>query len=189
MRIGMLGGTFDPVHTGHLILAQECWYRLELDKVIFIPAHIPPHKDVESDVAAADRLNLLRMALEGDDRFEISTYELDAGGTSYSVDTIRHFEKLYDGAEFFFLAGSDASVELHLWKEVEEILKKVTFVIAGRPGWTEKSRYEDRIERVAIPSIDISSTLIRRRVAAREPVDHLVPPSVVRYIRNKGLYR
>jgi len=185
----MLGGTFDPVHTGHLVLAQECWYRLELGKVIFIPAHMPPHKDVASGVSAADRLNMLRIALEGDDRFEISTYELDAGGTTYSIDTIRHFEKTYEKAEFFFLSGSDAAAELHLWKDVEEILERVTFVIAGRPGWPEESRYEDRIERLVIPPVDISSTMIRDRVRARAPIDHLVPASVVSYIRNKGLYR
>ncbi len=190
MKIGLLGGTFNPIHTGHLILAQECWHRLGLDKVIFIPAFIPPLKDAKPEVGPADRLNMVRLALEGDDRFEISTYELDKKGTSYSIDTIKYFKEQHGGqAEIFFLTGSDSAESLSMWKDIDDILSLTNFVIATRPGWGEKSSYEDRLTRLVMPSIEISSSMIRERIKKREPIDFLVPASVVGYIRNKGLYR
>ncbi len=190
MKIGLLGGTFNPIHIGHLILAQECWYRLSLDKVIFIPAFMPPHKGVEDGLSAADRLNMVRLALEGDDRFEISTYEIDKEGTSYSIDTIRHFrEKLGKGGEIFFLAGGDSAEGLSAWKDIDDILRESTFVIATRPGWGDNSPYEKEVKRVVMPMIEVSSSAIRERIKNGEPIDCLVPSKVVSYIRRKGLYR
>ena len=190
MKIGLLGGTFNPIHIGHLILAQECWHRLSLDKVIFVPAFIPPHKGVEDGPSAADRLNMVRLALEGDDRFEISTHEIDKEGTSYSIDTIRYFRnKFGDGCEIFFLTGADSAEGLSMWKDVDDILRESTFVIATRPGWEENSPYEKRVKRVVIPMIEVSSSGIRERIKNREPIDYLVPAQVVNYIRKKGLYR
>ncbi len=190
MKIGWFGGTFNPVHMGHLVLAQECWYRLGLDKVVFVPAYLPPHKEVGGEVSAADRLNMLRIALEGDERFEISTYEIDKGGTSYSIDTIKHFLEEYGGdVELFFLAGSDMAEGLSTWKDVEDILRLTTFVIATRPGGVESGTpYEESLRRVVTPGIDISSSMIRERIQNREPIDYLVPAVVVRFIRDKGLY-
>lgn len=190
MKLGILGGTFNPVHIGHLALAQECWHALALEKVIFVPAYLPPHKDVENDVSPADRLNMLRLALEEDDRFEISTHELDAGGTSYSIDTIKSFRKKYgEDAELFFLTGADSAESLSEWKDVDEVLRLATFVIATRPGWKAESPYGERVRHIDIPDVEVSSTMIRDRVRRREPVDYYVPAPVVRYIRNKGLYR
>lgn len=190
MKIGLLGGTFNPIHTGHMVLAQECWHRLGLDKVVFVPAYVPPHKDVEGPVSAADRLNMVRLALEGDDRFEISTYEIDSASTSYSIDTIKHFIGKYkEDAELFFLTGADSAESLSMWKEVDEIIRLVTFVIATRPGWGEDSPYEGKVTRMIIPSIEVSSSGVRERIQKREPIDYLVPAAVVKYIRNKGLYR
>ncbi|MFH1877362.1 MAG: nicotinate-nucleotide adenylyltransferase [Candidatus Omnitrophota bacterium] len=189
MRIGLLGGTFNPVHIGHLILAQECWYQLDLDKVIFIPAFIPPHKQIPRDISAADRLNMVRLALEGDGRFEISTHEIDKSGVSYSIDTIRYFLEKYSGSELFFLTGADSAEGLSTWKEVEDILKCVTFVIAARPGWEQNSPYEGSIQRIVMPGIELSSSVIREKIRKREPIDFFVPEKVVHYIRNKGLYR
>ncbi len=191
MKIGLLGGTFNPVHTGHLVLAQECWHRLGLDKAIFVPAYTPPHKEVDNDVSAADRLNMLRLALENDDRFEISTYEVDSGGTSYSIDTIKHFKQKHNGKddELFFLTGADSAKNLSMWKDVNEILSLSTFVIATRPGWKDRSVYEGRVRHIELPGIEVSSSMIRDRIRGREPIDYLVPAAVVRYIRKKGLYR
>ncbi|MFH1665940.1 MAG: nicotinate-nucleotide adenylyltransferase [Candidatus Omnitrophota bacterium] len=189
MNIGLLGGTFDPVHTGHLILAQECWHQLMLDKVIFVPAHIPPHKEIQSGVSPADRLNMLRLALEGDNRFEISTYDIDKGGISYSIETIRHFREKYGmDAGIFFLTGADSAEGLSAWKNIDDILDLAVFVIATRPGWSQDSVYERRLKRLEIPVIDISSSDIRERIRGKSPVDYLLPQAVVRYIRNKGLY-
>ncbi|MBD3426165.1 MAG: nicotinate-nucleotide adenylyltransferase [Candidatus Omnitrophica bacterium] len=189
MKIGLLGGTFNPIHTGHLILAQECWSQLVLDKVIFVPAFMPPHKQMEKDVSAADRLNMLRMALEEDDRFEISTYEVDKEGVSYSIDTVRYMKKKYPDGDIFFLTGADSAESLSMWKEIEALLEESTFVIASRPGWGDNSPYEKKIKRIIIPSIEISSSDIRQRIGQRSPIDYLTPRQVVRYIRNKGLYR
>lgn len=189
MRIGLLGGTFDPIHNGHLILAQECWHILGLDKVIFIPAYIPPHKEISSNVSIADRLNLMRISLEGDKRFEISTFEIDSASTSYSINTIEHFSVKYKEAEIFFITGSDSAGTLNEWKDIEKILKSIIFVVATRPGWDKKSPYEDRIRRVNIPAIDISSSEIRRRVKEKAPIEYLLRPEAVKYIRNKGLYQ
>ena len=190
MKIGLLGGTFNPVHIGHLILAQECWARLTLDKVVFIPAHIPPHKELEGDISPADRLNMLRLALEGDDRFEISTYEIDKGGRSYSIETIDHMRSEYGvEAELFFLTGSDSAETLSMWKDVDSILEKVVFVIASRPGWGKESPYEHKVRKITIPMVEVSSRDVRGRIARREPIDYMVPDAVVKYIRNKGLYR
>lgn len=190
MKIGLLGGTFNPIHTGHLILAQECWDQLTLDKVIFVPAFMSPLKDPGSEISAHDRLNMVRLALEGDDRFEISTFELDKKGLSYTIDTIKHFREEYGKeAGLFFLTGADSAETLSMWKNADDILAECTFIAASRPGWGEGSAYEDRIKRLIMPNIEISSTDIRRRIHDRRPIDHLVPDKVVQYIRKKGLYR
>ena len=190
MKIGLLGGTFNPIHTGHLVLGQECWHKLGLDKVVFVPAYLPPHKEVEGGVSAADRLNMVRLALEGNGKFEISTYEIDKGGASYTVDTLRHFRGIYgEKAQLFFLTGADSAESLSMWKDPDEILSLATFVIASRPGWGEESPYHDRVTRIAMPQIEISSSDVRRRIAEKEPIDYIVPAAVVSYIRNKGLYR
>ena len=190
MKIGLLGGTFNPIHLGHLALAQECWHRLKLDKVIFVPANISPFKENEPLASKADRLDMLRLALEGEDKFKISTFELDKEGVSYSIDTIKHFTNEYgDGAEIFFITGADSLEGLNDWKGIDEILKLVTFVAATRPGFTSRGQLGDKVSLIDMPAIDISSTMIRERVRSHEPIDHFVPPVVVEYIRNKGLYR
>jgi nicotinate-nucleotide adenylyltransferase len=189
MKIGILGGTFDPIHTGHLVLAQECWSRLVLDKVIFVPAYIQPLKDKEGEVSSADRLNMVRLALEEDDRFEISTFELDAKARSYTIDTIKHFRQLYEGEDIFFLTGSDSAESLSMWKDIDQILELCHFTIATRPGWGMDSPYGDRVTKIQAPGLEISSSMIRERIQKKEPIDYLVPHPVVKYIRNKGLYR
>ena len=190
MKIGIFGGTFDPVHTGHLVLAQEAWFVFALDKVIFVPAYIPPHKRISGEVSPADRLNMLRIALEKDERFEISTYEMDKAEVCYSVDTVRYFKSVYgDDSEYFFIAGSDSAEDLHTWKDPEELLDMVKFTAAGRKGHSSKSEYEDRICRMDMPLIEVSSSMLRTRLKQREPIDYLIPAEVVSYIRKKGLYR
>ncbi len=190
MKIGLLGGTFNPVHIGHMILAQECWSQLVLDKVIFVPARIPPLKEMEGKASDEDRMNMVRMAVEGDDRFETSSYEMGRDEESYSINTIKHFRKEYSpDTELFFLTGADAAESLSMWKDIDEILEMTNFVIATRPGWGEKSPYERKVWRIVIPQIEVSSSMIRERIRNREPIDYLVPAPVVKYIMNKGLYK
>ena len=190
MRIGLFGGTFDPIHVGHLILAQECWFKLELDTVLFIPTYIPPHKKVADSIDVADRLNMVRVAINGDKRFDISTYEIDKGDVSYTIDTVKYFVNEYgDENEYFFIAGADSAEDLPGWKDPEKILDYVSFVTVPRRGFKATSKYDDRIIKVEMPEVDVSSRDIRKRINSREPIDYLVPISVVKYIRNKGLYR
>lgn len=190
MKIGVLGGTFNPIHIGHLVLAQECLFRFKLGKVIFVPAHIPPHKGVEGDVSAVDRLEMVRRAVKDEPLFEVSAYEIDKKGTSYSIETIEHFKDMYGkDVEIYFLAGSDWAETLSTWKEIDRILKLTTFVVAARPGWGIKSPYRDKITVIDIPGIGVSSSMVRERVGKGEPVDYIVPKEVVEYISDKRLYR
>lgn len=190
MRIGLLGGTFNPIHVGHLILAQESWYQLSLKKVVFVPAAMPPHKKIADDVSKEDRLQMVRLALSGDDRFDISTYELDKNETSYSIDTIKYLKKKYGkNTKLFFITGADSAEGLSMWKDIEKILKLTSFVIATRPGWGHDSPYEGMIKRISIPNIEVSSSSIRERAKRGEPIDYMVPLAVAKYIHAKGLYR
>ncbi|MFH1310432.1 MAG: nicotinate-nucleotide adenylyltransferase [Candidatus Omnitrophota bacterium] len=189
MKIGILGGTFNPIHVGHLILAKECWDQLKLDKVIFVPAGIPPHKEIEAQVSASDRLNMVRLALEGLENFEISTYELDKKSPSYSIDTIKYFRaKCGKAAKIFFLAGADSIDTLSTWKDFDDILNLVVFVAANRPGWGAVCGKNSKIKHIKIPDIEVSSTMIRKRIKDGDPIDFLVPDKVLKYIRDKGLY-
>jgi len=190
VKIGLLGGTFNPIHTGHLALASECCARLILDKVFFIPAYVPPHKEVEGDASALDRLNMVRLALGKDKRYEASSYEIDCGRTSYSIDTIRYFKKTYSTeTNLFFLTGADVAGELSTWKDVDTILGLTTFVVASRPGWKELTSYEQKIKRLEIPPVKVSSSVIRDMIRKRKDVSNLIPDEVLQYIQRHGLYR
>ena len=122
-RIGILGGSFDPVHNGHIALAEECLHQLKLDKVVFVPAHTSPFKRESGAASCEDRLQMLRLALKKEEGLELSTYEIDKGGVSYSVETVSHFRKTYgDEAELFFISGADSSKDLSEWKDIEKLL-------------------------------------------------------------------
>jgi len=185
----MLGGTFNPPHSGHLALARECRGHFGLDKVVFIPAFTPPHKDVKTGVSPRDRLEMVRLAVAGKEGFEVSTHEMDKKGISYSIESIEYFKKEYGSdTELFFLTGSDSVSALSTWKEIDRILELTTFVVAARPGWNMVGPYEGKWKRIDIPEVDISSSMIRERVKEAGSIDDLVPDAVAEYIRDKGLY-
>lgn len=189
MKIGVFGGTFDPVHIGHTILAVECWHELKLDKVLFVPANVSPFKTDNVSASSADRLNMLRLALGHDPRFGICTLELDKGGVSYTVDTLKELKLEYGpSAQLFFLAGADSAEGVDKWKDVEEIMKMVTFCAVSRPGILPSTLTKKSYEFIEMPLIEVSSSMIRERIREKRPIDGLVVPSVVEYIRNKGLY-
>lgn len=197
-RLGILGGTFNPVHIGHLLLAQSAAEKYELSKILFVPCRVPPHKATASLVSELHRKAMLEMAIEGDLRFEISDIELQRSGPSYSIDTVRAIRSQYPGVEVFFIIGGDTLPELHLWKDIHELLSLCRFISFERPGT------EDTLQSIQLNPpwpgklladltrgvrVDISSTEIRYRIAEGMSIRYLVPAQVEMYIAEHHLYR
>ncbi|MFH0839352.1 MAG: nicotinate-nucleotide adenylyltransferase [Candidatus Omnitrophota bacterium] len=189
MRIGILGGTFNPIHAGHLILAEEALGKLCLDKVIFVPTFIPPHKSDEDLVDPNHRYRLIELAIKDNPNFEISDIELKRRGKSYSIDTLRQFKKRFGKfTKLFFITGSDSLGELFSWKDINDIFKLSQFVVANRPGYPVKGLPKEA-ELVLITPIEISSSQIRKRIKEGLSIRYLVPDSIWHYIIKKRLYR
>lgn len=187
MRIGVLGGTFNPIHMGHLILAEEAHFKLKLDKLILVPTFMPPHKDVEPDITPEDRLKMVRIAIEDNPAFEVSTFEIDSKRKSYSIDTLKEFKHIYQGAALFFITGSDSLKDLFSWKDVNDIFRMSKFIVANRAGYPFKDVPEG-VETVVITPIEISSEEIRKRLKEGRSIRYLVPEKVRRYILERNLY-
>ena len=182
MRIGILGGTFDPVHKGHIYLAKKSCAKLRLDNIIFIPSYLPPHKKGAKVTSARHRFNMLKLAIQGNKKFRISDIEIKRKGRSYSVETLRRLRKKYgQKAELFFITGSDSLKELDKWKNLDEILKLCKFVIAKRPGFRVKKAPESFVL-LRINAKDISATDIRKRIKSGKSISPLIPAAVKRYI-------
>ena len=189
MRIGILGGTFNPIHIAHLILADEALSKLRLDKIVFVPTYIPPHKNIDVSMKPKDRLKMVELAVEDNDAFEVSKFELEMKKKSYSVDTIKEFRKVYgDAAQLYFITGSDLLKDLFSWKNVNEIFKMSKFVVANRPGYPVEGVPEDA-ETVVITPIEVSSEDIRKRLKEGRSIRYLVPEKVRRYILKHNLYK
>jgi nicotinate-nucleotide adenylyltransferase len=190
-KIGILGGTFDPIHIGHLILAEQVKDRLELDGVIFIPCLQPPHKTKRKSSPAKDRFRMIQLAIEGNRSVSVSDIELKRGGLSYTVDTLRQLKNIHPRSQIYFLTGSDMLEEIHTWREPEEIYKLAKIVIATRPGFDKfdpKNRFAKKSLVVEISGVEISSSQIREKVKKRQSIKYLVPPRVEEYIKKKKLY-
>ncbi|MDD2689411.1 MAG: nicotinate-nucleotide adenylyltransferase [Candidatus Omnitrophica bacterium] len=188
MKIGILGGTFNPIHIGHLILAEEAREKIGLDKIIFVPAYLPPHKD-NSDIAGAGlRLEMVKLAIKGNKYFVVSDAEIKRDGRSYTIDTIKEFKKKYPQDELYFIIGSDLLKYLDEWKDLGEIISMVKFIVATRPGYS-LSEIPSYIKTVAIRAVDISGFEIREHVKEDKSFRYLVPEEVYRYIVRKGLYK
>ena len=188
MKIGILGGTFNPIHIGHLILAQEVQEKLRLDRIIFVPTYLPPHKD-NSDIApAAARLEMIESAIGGNKYFSVSDIEIKRDGRSYTIDSLKEFKKLYPADELYFITGSDLLKYLDDWKDLAEIIQMVKFVVATRPGYSLNA-IPSYISTVAIRAVDVSAFEIRRCVKENKSFRYLVTDTVFDYINQKGLYR
>lgn len=200
-RIGVFGGTFNPVHLGHLILAQDALEAFDLSRILFVPCNLPPHKDAGHLISAAHRAAMLEKALEDNPDFEICDLEIRRGGTNYSIDTIRHLRKIYPRHELFFIIGSDSLLELHQWKEIDELLNLCQFAIFIRPGFDLKKADSRNLKLapalsqsllknvVAVHQVDISASDIRHRIAEGMSIRYLVPNAVEIYIAEHNLYK
>jgi nicotinate-nucleotide adenylyltransferase len=199
MNIGILGGTFDPVHLGHLAIAEEARRQLDLAEVIFVPAGNPYFKDGTKISPPAIRIDMLNLALSGKPYFSLSLLEIECPGPSYAVDTISVLKEcIQKNDELFFILGWDSFLTLNLWRNPKRLMALCRFVVAPRPGFMERdtSTLEKQLpgisERILFmdkPLIDISSTQIREKVAGNKPIDDLVPAAVARYIYDNGLYK
>jgi nicotinate-nucleotide adenylyltransferase len=198
-RVGILGGTFNPPHIGHMLCAQEALWELKLDRVLLMPVHTPPHKESHEDPGVEHRVELCRRAAQGDPRIEVSRIEADRPGRSFTVDTLRELhERTPTGDELTFIVGGDQAHGLPSWREPEALLELAELAVAEREG----VRREDiagrlsglrgaaaRVRFFDMPRVDVSSSMVRSRVAAGRPIRWLVPDGVAAYIESAGLYR
>lgn len=191
-RIGIFGGTFDPIHLGHLIVARQAAEKLGLDQVVFIPAGQPPHKGGEKLSPARDRYQMVRLAVRGDGLFRVSDIEIRSKRASYTVNTLKALKSKYKTAGLFLLLGMDQAVLLSTWKEPQELFDLATVCVLSRPGYSRNKvepRWRKMLRFLPVSLIDISATVIRDRVRRSQPISNLVPESAARYINNKKLYQ
>jgi len=199
-RLGVMGGTFDPVHYGHLVTAEAVRDKFKLDRVIFVPTGKPPHKKGYKVTDAKHRYLMTVLATVTNPFFEVSRIEIDREGYTYTIDTILEFKKMLpEDTKIYFITGADAVLEILTWKKVDELLQLCNFVAATRPGYEPSQLnemikyvekvYDSTIHMVEVPAMAISSTDIRRRVNTNRPIKYLVPESVEYYIMKNGLYR
>jgi nicotinate-nucleotide adenylyltransferase len=191
-KIGILGGTFDPIHWGHLILAEQAAEKFQLNKVIFIPCAHPPHKKGKKISPAKKRWDMVKLAIQGNPKFLVSDLEIKRGGYSYTVDTLTQLKKIYPKSELYFLTGSDMLKDIYNWRKPEKIYKLAKLVIAFRPSFDKINRKNKFVLKslfLEIPAVDISSTQIREKIKNKESIKYLVHPEVERYIKKKRLYK
>ncbi len=199
MKIGLMGGTFNPIHLGHLFISEHIRMNADLDKIVFIPSGNPPHKDSKEVISAKHRYNMVLLAIEDNPYFDLSTIEMDREGNSYTIDTIEELKRMYLEDEFFFIIGGDSLHELTKWKNPSELFKSVTFIVIGRQGIEEKRNLEKikeykelfnaSIHYLDAPLIEISSTTIRNNLKDKKSIKYMVDPKVEDYIKHHELYK
>jgi nicotinate-nucleotide adenylyltransferase len=197
-RLGLLGGTFNPPHIGHLVCAQEAWSQLGLDRVLLVPVHTPPHKEAPDDPGVEARVELCELAVAGDPRLGVSRVDADVPGASWTVDTLGRLHERHPEHALTFVVGGDMARSLPSWREPEAILElaelgvaeredvrraDILEALAGLRGAPERVRFFD------MPRLDVSSTLVRRRAAAGQPIRYLVPEPVAAAVQRNGMYR
>ncbi len=190
-RVGIMGGTFDPIHHGHLVAASEVASSFDLDEVVFVPTGQPWQKADEKVSSAEDRYLMTVIATAANPRFAVSRVDIDRGGPTYTVDTLRDLRRVYGSeAQLFFITGADALDKILSWKEVDEAFEQAHFIGVTRPGFELSDAHlpDHAVSLVQVPAMAISSTDVRSRVAAGQPVWYLVPDGVVQYIAKRHLY-
>ncbi len=199
IKIGITGGTFDPIHYGHLIIAENIRYTIGLDKIIFVPTGMPPHKKHLNVTSSADRLTMVKKAVHSNPHFEVSSVEIEREGYTYTIDTIKHFKRIYgEKAQLYFITGADVVKELTTWKNFEVLFGLCKFVVGLRPEYVDesfyneieflKTKYNADITVADIPMVQISSTDIRKRIQEGRSIKYLLPECVEDYIYKNKLY-
>jgi nicotinate-nucleotide adenylyltransferase len=197
-RVAIMGGTFDPIHYGHLVTAEGARACYDLDLVVFVPSGRPPHKKEYEVTGTEDRYLMSILAVATNYHFQVSRIEIDRPGYSYAIDTVTAFRQVFgDEIEIFFITGADAILEILTWKNVDRLAGMCQFIAATRPGFdlaksdsrlNRISKLKERLHFLEVPALAISSTDIRRRVADGRPIKYLLPETVEHYIYKKGLY-
>jgi nicotinate-nucleotide adenylyltransferase len=190
-KIGILGGTFNPIHIGHLFMAEAVKEELHLDKVIFLPCFIPPHKLNNQIIAKpTDRLKMLKLATANNKDFIVSDIELKRKGISYTKESLILLKDMYKGYELYFIIGSDTLAELDTWKDIEEVLSMCQFVVVKRPRFIQKKcdKFQDKVKLLDITGLNISASQIRQRIKENKSVKYLIPQAVEDYINKHNLY-
>jgi nicotinate-nucleotide adenylyltransferase len=200
-KLGIFGGSFDPIHFGHLLLAETCREQCRLDRVLFVPAAVPPHKRSQPLTLARDRIEMVRLAIGGHEQLSVSTIEIDRGGVSYTVDTLTALAEQHPGSSLFFLMGADSLNELPTWREPQRLCELAVPLVVRRASSPEPdfssishlvtaSRLDEiREHQAEMPIIELSSTEIRQRVAVGRSIRYRTPRAVEKYIETHGLYR
>ncbi|OPJ55562.1 nicotinate-nucleotide adenylyltransferase [Alkalithermobacter paradoxus] len=198
-KVGIMGGTFDPIHYGHLVTAEYIRTNFELDRIIFIPSGDPPHKTDRIIIDKMHRYYMCVLATQTNENFFVSEIELKRIGKSYTIDTLREMKKVYPYSEIYFITGADALCDMETWKDVPNLFKEGKFIGATRPGVNLDSaktkaqlfrqKYDAQIFNVSVPSLDISSTDLREKIKKDESIKYLLPESVEKYIFKYNLYR
>ena len=195
MKIGILGGTFNPIHMGHLMIAEHIRQEKNFDKILFIPTGDPPHKEVE--VPGKKRAEMLRLAIKDNKHFEMSSLEVNREGITYTVDTLRELKNIYD--EIYYIVGSDTIFQFRTWKNFKKVAEMTKFIYMLRPGGEDdnvlfdeirflRENFNVKIEQIEGPMLYLSSTYLRERIKSGKSIKYLVPDSVIKYINDEGLY-
>ena len=198
-KIGIMGGTFNPIHNAHLVLAEQAYAKYNLDKIIFMPAKKPPHKDSRGLATDEHRIEMIRLSIKDNPHFELSTLEMERDTVSYTAETLRLLTDLYPDTEFYFIIGGDSLMSLHSWREPEVIFQLSTIIAAGRSGFLSddvkqevlrlRKEYACSIELLEIPNMDISSRSIRSNIERGNSIRYYVPEQVYQYIITHNLYQ
>ncbi|MCX7885589.1 MAG: nicotinate-nucleotide adenylyltransferase [Caloramator sp.] len=198
LNIGIYGGTFNPIHIGHLIAAEEVLNLFALDKIIFIPVGNPPHKQNKNIASAYDRYEMIKLAIDGNCKFEVSDIEIKREGYTYTYDTLMELKSIYSKDKLYFIIGYDAFKDSDTWKMADKVYEMVSFIVVNRGGFNKKiyqeielkrRKYNAIVEYVKIPDIEISSTDIRLRISKGLNFRYMIPEAVFNYIMEKDLYR
>ncbi|NLX61571.1 MAG: nicotinate-nucleotide adenylyltransferase [Tissierellia bacterium] len=197
-KIGIMGGTFDPIHIGHLLIAEYARISFKLDKILFIPTGNPPHKKKKHITSDMHRYNMVLLATNSNENFLLSTIEMDRKGVTYTIDTINALKSIYDNTDFYFIMGADSLLQIYSWKDYEKLLNMCKFIVAKRPGYKDNKldevksdlnlKYNSQIFIMEGPLLDISSSQIRERVKKGISITYLVPRAVEIYIYKHKLY-